>query len=364
MSTMHTAAATLASPRSPAHPPTMAFVDAHYLQRAVCVAAGTSPHDKRLDVCAVRDWLLGGWAEVLAPRACRRVYWYDGAYDPGHPNAQAQQRFLHAIGRIDLIHPRLGHLADVTPDWHRDIRAALIAQDADLDQFEEHFPLVPMRRQKGVDILLALDLVRLAERGALGHALLLAGDSDFAPAVELARDAGVLVTIITPERSRPAARLCELADQTIELPAQSARRMLRAPEGGNEARARSELLTEEPPAHEARPKPTRRSRRAGNPDRPALHLITSKTAPAPAAQPPAPSTAQSTVSTAAPPGHFAASAEPDRAVLAIETAAGTARVTLEPSADRQHIAVRVEHARGQLTLATHGLSSLISPRAA
>jgi len=363
MATTLTAAATPASRSRPTQPPAIAFVDAHHLQRAVCVAAGTSPYDKRLDVCAVRDWLLEGWAEVLPPRACRRVYWYDGAYDTGHPNAQAQQRFLHAIGTIDLIHPRLGHLADVTPDWHRDLRAALIAQDADLERFEEHFPLIPMRRQKGVDILLALDLVRLAERGALSHALLLAGDSDFVPAVELARDAGVLITLITPERNRPAARLCELADQTIEIPAQSARRMLRAPDRGNEGLARSESLTEEPPAHEARPKPTRRSKRGGNPDRPALRVISGNAAHAPAAQPPAPSPAPSAAPTA-PPARFAASAEADRAALAIETAAGTARVIVEPTADGRHIAVRVEHAHGDLTLATHDLRSLISPPAA
>lgn len=363
MATPLTAASALASRRSPPHPPAMAFVNAHYLQRAVCSAAGTSPHDKRLDVRAVRDWLLGGWAEVLAPRACRRVYWYDGAYDTGHPNAPAQQRFLHAIGKLDLIQPRLGHLADVTPGWHRDVRATLIGMGVDLDEFEARYPLTPVRRQKGVNIMLALDLVRLAERGALSQALLLAGDSDFAPAVELARDAGVLISLVSSERNRPAARLCELADQTIEMPAQTARRMLRSRDSSSDGEARSEALTEEAPAHEPRPKPTRRSKRAGSPDRPALRII-SGTAPPLGGQPAAPARALPAPADGAPTARFAASGKDDRAALAIETPAGSARIILVPTADGRHVAVRLEHADGELTLATHDLRSLISPSAA
>jgi uncharacterized LabA/DUF88 family protein len=322
MATALTAASALASRRSTAHPPAMAFIDAHYFQRAVCVAAGTSPHDKRLDVCAVRDWLLGGWAELLAPRACRRVYWYDGAYDTGHPYAQAQQRFLQAIGKLDLIQPRLGHLADVIPDWHRDVRATLIGMDVDLGEFEARYPLAPIRRQKGVDIMLALDLVRLAERGALSQALLLAGDSDFAPAVELARDAGVLITVIAPERHRPAARLRELADQTIEMPAQTARRMLRTRDGGSDGEARGESLTEDAPAHEPRPKPTRRSKRAGSPDRPALRVISGTAPLPPEGQSAAPAPTLPAPAYGAPTARFAASGNGDCAALAIDTPAG------------------------------------------
>lgn len=49
--------------------------------------------------------------------------------------------------------------------------------------------------QKRVDVALAVDLVRLAWRGEIARAVLVAGDSDFVPAVEDARSAGVHVTL-------------------------------------------------------------------------------------------------------------------------------------------------------------------------
>jgi hypothetical protein len=362
MPTAPAAAAQALLPRPhPEHPPAMAFVDAHHLQRAVCQAIKTDPHDKRLKVAAVRDWLFAGWADVLAPGACRRVYWYDGAYDAGHPSAEGQQKFLHAIGKLNLIHTRLGHLADITPGWHRDVRAALTAMDVDLEAFEEHCPLVPTRRQKGVDITLALDLVRLAERGALSHALLLAGDSDFAPAIELARDAGVLITLINPAGYKPAARLSELADQTIEIPVVSARRLLRTRDSTAEPQPLSEAATEAESAH-TRPKPTRRA----TPDRPALRAINGARAQTPvrstrtvalAPALPAPSAATAAVST------FTPFTDDDRAGLCIESAGRTARLSLVPSVDGDHVAVRLESDYGEVTLATHDARLLVAPRA-
>ena len=49
--------------------------------------------------------------------------------------------------------------------------------------------------QKRVDILLAVELVRLSWSKSIGTAVLVTGDSDFVPAVEAAKDAGVLVQL-------------------------------------------------------------------------------------------------------------------------------------------------------------------------
>lgn len=49
--------------------------------------------------------------------------------------------------------------------------------------------------QKRVDILLAVDLVRLSWGRQIGKAILVTGDSDFVPAVEAAKDAGILVQL-------------------------------------------------------------------------------------------------------------------------------------------------------------------------
>jgi len=49
--------------------------------------------------------------------------------------------------------------------------------------------------QKRVDILFAVDIVRLSWGRQIGKAILVTGDSDFVPAVLAAKDAGVLVQL-------------------------------------------------------------------------------------------------------------------------------------------------------------------------
>lgn len=49
--------------------------------------------------------------------------------------------------------------------------------------------------QKGVDILLAIDLVLLAAKRRINRAFLFAGDADFVPAVKVAKSEGVSVTL-------------------------------------------------------------------------------------------------------------------------------------------------------------------------
>lgn len=339
------AAAPIQPPRTrPVRPPTMAFIDSHFLQRAVCRAARLSPHVQRLDVGAVRDWLVAGALGTVEPGACRRVYWYDGAFACGHPNAEGQQRFLHAIGQLDLVQPRLGSLSEVTPDWHREVREALTAIDVPVDRFEAHLPLLPSLRQKGVDIKLALDFVRLAERGAISHALLLAGDSDFVPAIEIARDAGVLITLLAPVDTRPAARLSALADKTIEIPANVAAGMLRGRPPATQIAARQESTSETAPAADPPRRRTRRSARGGKPDRPALRAIEGR--------PPIAATTTPTVEPVVEPARFEPFTMPERAGFAIVTADGTARIYLTPLTSEGEFAVRLERDGERLTLAT------------
>lgn len=49
--------------------------------------------------------------------------------------------------------------------------------------------------QKRVDIALAVDLVRLSCGRMIGKAVIVTGDSDFVPAIEAAKEAGVLVML-------------------------------------------------------------------------------------------------------------------------------------------------------------------------
>lgn len=49
--------------------------------------------------------------------------------------------------------------------------------------------------QKGVDVLLTVDLVRLSSKGQIQKAFLIAGDGDYVPAVKTAKDEGISVKL-------------------------------------------------------------------------------------------------------------------------------------------------------------------------
>jgi len=49
--------------------------------------------------------------------------------------------------------------------------------------------------QKGVDIFLAVDLVKLSLKAQIQKAILLTGDADYVPAVQVAKDEGVSITL-------------------------------------------------------------------------------------------------------------------------------------------------------------------------
>jgi len=70
-------------------------------------------------------------------------------------------------------------------------------------------------KQKMVDVLLSVDLVRLSWSKQIQAAILVAGDSDYVPAVEAARDAGVLVILYY---KKPVHNeLLEVVDEHYEI---------------------------------------------------------------------------------------------------------------------------------------------------
>lgn len=86
-----------------------------------------------------------------------------------------------------------------------------------LAQFEQHFSFRPQRQQKGVDTLIVLDLVRLAQRRVYDCAVLIAGDRDLAEAVRVTQDEGRRVIVAHPAGSGVATELRQLADEVIAI---------------------------------------------------------------------------------------------------------------------------------------------------
>ena len=66
--------------------------------------------------------------------------------------------------------------------------------------------------QKRVDVLLSVDLVRHAAAGHIQHAVLVAGDSDFIPAVAAAKESGVTLTLYVAEQRHAHRDLLKIAD--------------------------------------------------------------------------------------------------------------------------------------------------------
>ncbi len=69
--------------------------------------------------------------------------------------------------------------------------------------------------QKKVDVLLAVDLVRLSCEHQIQRAILIAGDSDFVPAIEIAKDAGTIVQLYFYNNPKPHDELIKACDENI-----------------------------------------------------------------------------------------------------------------------------------------------------
>lgn len=71
-------------------------------------------------------------------------------------------------------------------------------------------------KQKRVDILIAVDIVRMSSNRQIDRIVLIAGDSDLVPAIEAARDAGVVVTLYYSPNS-VHNELLQSCDERVEI---------------------------------------------------------------------------------------------------------------------------------------------------
>lgn len=91
-----------------------------------------------------------------------RVYYYDGDPDPADPKYQDKKAYLVKIKSLSGFELRLGSVKKI----------------------EDRF------RQKGVDGLIAIDMLSKAYQDHYDIAVLIAGDEDIKPVVDAVKDAG------------------------------------------------------------------------------------------------------------------------------------------------------------------------------
>lgn len=157
---------------------------------AVLIDGANLPHAqrafraKRLDLKAMSDELAAGHERF-------RSYYYHSLpfADPDHAAPRdlalraAKQRFFDSVSFLERFEVRLGNLQRFTT---RNDRGEVVVR----------------HRQKLVDVLLSVDMVQLAWSGRVDLVVLLAGDSDFVPAVRATKEAGAAVRLVYTERDR------------------------------------------------------------------------------------------------------------------------------------------------------------------
>lgn len=141
------------------------FVDRDHVRRyfneTIRAFYGVEP---ATDAVAIRLWA-----------GAQRLFWYDSVDDAQGPDESpeaasariaAHQARLDLVSSSDRCHVRLGLVKGNKP-----------------------------RRQKGVDVLLAVEMLSHAFKGSFDHAVLLAGDLDFKPVVGALVNTGTVVEV-------------------------------------------------------------------------------------------------------------------------------------------------------------------------
>jgi uncharacterized LabA/DUF88 family protein len=169
------------------------FIDGGYLDKLLRNEFGGI----RINYEKFSDEIL---AQIHPDAYLLRTYYYHCLPYQSNPPTQEEskrfssmQSFLSSINRLPRFEVKLGRLARRGPDENG------------------HY----FFEQKMVDVLLSIDLVRLSARGQITDIALVAGDSDFVPAIEVAKNEGVSAWLY--HGNRPHNALWEASDERIKI---------------------------------------------------------------------------------------------------------------------------------------------------
>lgn len=185
------------------------FIDGGYLNKVV-----DDYNRPRVDFAHFVKGITSGLSLLRSYYYQCPAYRSDPPTEEENERYRRQERFFSALRRIPDFEVRLGYLA------HRGFDA------------ESR----PIFEQKGADIWLAVDMIRLSLTNKIEYVCLVGGDGDFCPVVQAVKDAGVSVRLFhgPGPRSRYSAQLWDLCDQrTIITPDMLGRGEMQSPPRGN-----------------------------------------------------------------------------------------------------------------------------------
>ncbi len=166
------------------------FIDGGYL------ISWAKKHGITLKYEDLADYLLKPLRKSVPLDLMRCYFYYCAPWMSPEPTDSEKRRmvehdqFMEELSKIDRWSVRLGKLQKRR------------------DGYKEYF------EQKRVDVLLSVDMVRHAAAGHIQHAIVVAGDSDFIPALDAVKESGATVTLWYGEANTIHKDLLALADIT------------------------------------------------------------------------------------------------------------------------------------------------------
>ncbi len=164
------------------------FIDGAYLL-SLAKDKGISPKYEDL-----ADYFLKPLRKSVQPDLLRCYFYYCAPWMSTEPTENENRRmeehniFMQEIESLERWAVRLGVL------------------QRRRDGYKEYF------EQKRVDVMLSVDMVRHAASGHIQHVILVAGDSDFIPAIEAVKESGATVTLWCGEDNTIHKDVVQLAD--------------------------------------------------------------------------------------------------------------------------------------------------------
>lgn len=161
--------------------------------------------------CGLKDLFALDYAAIseklVAPRIWVGTRYYIGALKQGHKGFREQRQFLSRIqnqdARITVHYGRIEERPkenELAVELSRFLGSATLEPEvrAELERLAYEHRRVSFLKEKAADVMLAVEMYRLAVEGQYEAGYLLSADGDFTPAIEAVRNLGKKIYCASP----------------------------------------------------------------------------------------------------------------------------------------------------------------------